>query len=229
MAEILALTDGHPVVRGVGGARRGPAWRHGDTVAFVGLDAEIRVRVLVALGPPDEAAELIQAVRGELPPTIEVSAPRGAPLAFVEPVNWNFRATSEPPPPQAAESGVSWVDDEVSVRDLLKLTSPGSSAWPGDPKVRRWAGVRNGSLLACLADTTSIAGVGHLSAIATHPDARGQGLGSAVTAWATRRLLAEDCDIVTLGVYAENAVAARLYDRLGFTLDQPFTSGVLAP
>lgn len=111
--------------------------------------------------------------------------------------------------------------------------------------MRRWAGIQDddllagiregrllgriegGRLLACLADTTSVPGVGHLSAIAVHPDARGRGLGRSITAWAMRELFAEGNDVVTLGVYADNTTAMRLYDRLGFTVDVPLTSGVL--
>jgi ribosomal protein S18 acetylase RimI-like enzyme len=33
--------------------------------------------------------------------------------------------------------------------------------------------------------------------------------------------------VVTLGVYADNAVGLRMYDRLGFTVDRAMTSGVL--
>lgn len=70
--------------------------------------------------------------------------------------------------------------------------------------------------------------VGHFSAIAIRPDARGQGLGSALTAWATRRLFREGYDLVTLGLYAGNTAARRMYDRLGFTGEHRFTSGKVA-
>lgn len=82
-----------------------------------------------------------------------------------------------------------------------------------------------GRLDACAADTSG-APVGHLSAIATRPECRGQGLGTAISAWLTRQLLAE-FDLVTLGVYADNPAALRLYDRLGYAADHHFTSGVL--
>jgi hypothetical protein len=56
MADVLSLTGGDPLARGVRGASRGPAWRRADgrAVAFTGYDAEGRIRSLVALGPPDE-------------------------------------------------------------------------------------------------------------------------------------------------------------------------------
>jgi ribosomal protein S18 acetylase RimI-like enzyme len=82
-------------------------------------------------------------------------------------------------------------------------------------------------LLACAADTSGVAGVGHLSSIAVHPDARGKGLGAAVTAALTRALFAGGCDLVTLGMYASNTVGRALYDRLGMTDEHRFTSGPL--
>jgi len=230
MADVVSLTGGDPLVRGVRGGSRGPAWRSasGRAVAFTGYDAEDRIRSLLALGPPDETPGLVLAVRDRLPPGIRVIVPRGTPLALSEPTDWNFRAAYDAPPRQPSESSAGWEDDEEAITRLLELVSPGTSAWPGDAKVRRWAGIReNGRLIACLADTTAAPGVGHLSAIAVHTDVRGRALGPSITAWAMRRLLAEGCDVVTLGVYADNAVGLRMYDRLGFTVDHALTSGVV--
>lgn len=166
-----------------------------------------------------------------------MTVPRGAPahlprrLAFDVHADWDWRSTGSVPPPRGGEERVRWLaDDEASaVKDLLVEANPESSTWPGETKVRRWAGIRDedGRLDACLADT-SAGEQGHLSAISTRPGVRGHGLGSAITAWATRRLLEDGCGVVTLGVYAGNAAAQRTYDRLGFALDHRFTSGVLA-
>jgi ribosomal protein S18 acetylase RimI-like enzyme len=230
ITDVLDLTGNDPLVRGTHGGDRGPAWRSasGRAVAFTGYDAEDRIRALVALGPPEETAGLVLAVHGEVPEYTRVVVPRGTPLPLSEPVEWSFRATYDTPPPQPAESAAAWCDDEDAVADLLTLVSPGASAWPGDAKVRRWAGIReDGRLLACLADTTAVGGVGHISAIAVHTEARGRALGASITAWAARRMFAEGCDVVTLGVYADNAVALRMYDRLGFTVDHALTSALV--
>jgi ribosomal protein S18 acetylase RimI-like enzyme len=99
---------------------------------------------------------------------------------------------------------------------------------PGSAAARRWVGLTEaGVLLACAADTSSVDGVGHLSSIAVHPDARGKGLGRAVTASLTRRLLEEGRDVVTLGMYADNAAGRAMYDALGFRDEHRFTSGPL--
>ena len=82
-------------------------------------------------------------------------------------------------------------------------------------------------LLACAADTSGATGVGHLSSIAVHPDARGQGLGAAVTAALMRRMFDDGCDIVTLGMYASNTAGRALYDHLGMADTHRFTSGPL--
>ena len=58
-------------------------------------------------------------------------------------------------------------------------------------------------------------------------DVRGQGLGSAVTGWLTRQLLDDGNRWVTLGMYSDNDVARRIYQRLGFTCWHAFTSGRL--
>lgn len=228
--DVLGLTGHDPYVRSTRGTGRGPAWRSvsGRAVAFTGYDAEDRVRVLIALGPPEETPGLLLAVQREVPEGTPMVVPRDVPLALSRPVDWNFRATYAAPPPQPAESEVDWYDDADAVRDLLTTASPHSSAWPGDAEVRRWAGVRmDGRLVACLADTSAVDGVGHISAIAVHPEARGHALGPSITAWATRRMFAEGCDVVTLGVYADNAVAMRMYDRLGFTVDHALTSALV--
>lgn len=232
--DVLSLTGGDPAVRGVGRGRRGPAWRSADgrTVAFSGLDAADRVQAVVVLGEPEEAAGLALALRGEVPAGVRLTVPRGTPVALDAPSDWNFRAAHRPPPPQPAEDEVAWHTGGEAITELLRLVSPGSSAWPGDAKVRRWAAIRDGSsgrprALACLADTSSRPGTGHLSAIAVHSGARGRRLGPSITAWAMRRMFAEGCDVVTLGVYADNSTGIRMYDRLGFTVDRAFTSGTL--
>lgn len=227
--DVLSLTGGDPIIRGVRGAARGPAWRSasGRAVAVTAYDAQGRVRSLLALGPPDETPGLVRAAYDGLPEGTRVIVPRGTPLPLAQPSEWNFRAAYEAPPPQPAEASVGWCADEEAITDLLRLVSPGTSAWPGDPRVRRWAGIReDGRLLACLADTSAVDDVGHISAIAVRPEARGRGLGPSITAWAMRRMFAAGADVVTLGVYSDNAVGLRMYDRLGFGVDHAMTTGM---
>jgi predicted GNAT family acetyltransferase len=101
---------------------------------------------------------------------------------------------------------------------------------PGRPGVERWVGLREGGeLVAVGANAPISAPVPHLASIATLPALRGRGLGAAVTAALTRSLLAEGHSVVTLGMYSDNPVARRVYERLGFRCDHRFSSRTLAP
>jgi len=59
--------------------------------------------------------------------------------------------------------------------------------------------------------------VAALGNITTHPSHRGRGLGTAVTAALCRRLLVE-ADDIGLNVKADNLVAQRCYERIGFEI-----------
>jgi ribosomal protein S18 acetylase RimI-like enzyme len=232
-AEVLVATGHDPFARG--SLRRSVAqgWLAGRAVAWLGVDAEERISYLNALGPPAEVGALLGDLLAELPPRQRLTVPRGTPphlpaWVSMEMTDWDLRWLGAPPPLQAGEERVVDVADDDAVSALLAASSPTASALPGDPAVRRWVGIREGSeLIACAADTSAATGVGHLSSIAVHPSARGRGLGAIVTAALTRQLFDEGCDIVTLGMYADNAYGRAMYDRLGFADDHHFTSGKL--
>jgi RimJ/RimL family protein N-acetyltransferase len=59
------------------------------------------------------------------------------------------------------------------------------------------------------------AGVGVVGNVFTHPDFRGHGLATAVTASVTAKLL-EDCDLVVLSVDPANRSARHVYETLGY-------------
>ena len=234
-AEVLVATGHDPYARG---SLRRPllrGWLREGAVAWVGTDAEERVPYLSALGAPEQVAELLAELLPELPPRQRLTVPRGTAALLPAWVgldgfaDWDFRWRSTPPPAQPAEHLAGPGVDEVAVKALLEETSPGASAVPGDAAVRAWWGVQDadGRLLACAADTSAATGVGHLSSVAVAQQSRGRGLGKALTAAVTRSLLADGCDVVTLGLYADNAAGRGLYDALGFADDHPFTSGPL--
>jgi predicted GNAT family acetyltransferase len=58
-------------------------------------------------------------------------------------------------------------------------------------------------------------GVGVIGNVFTHPDFRGRGLGSAVTAAVAAHLL-HSCDLVVLNVDPANRTARHIYEQLGF-------------
>nr|WP_284287195.1 GNAT family N-acetyltransferase [Angustibacter aerolatus] len=121
--------------------------------------------------------------------------------------------------------------DAAEIAALLTAASPRHSADPGDDDVVAWVGVRDaaGELLACAAHTEHVPGVPHLASIAVHPAARGQGFGGAVTAAVSRRALQHGAEVVTLGMYADNVAARRVYQRLGFHCRHHWSSRRLLP
>ena len=233
-AEVLVATGHDAFARSVLRRLLVRGWVGEGASAWIAVDRQERIPYLSALGAPGDVARLLTELLPELPPRQRVTVPRGTPVHLpawvgVDGTDWDFRWLGAPPPAQPGEDRVQTLDDEPAVKALLTASSPTASSYPGDPSVRRWVGVHDadGSLVACAADTSGGGGVGHMSSIAVHPSARGQGLGTAVTAALTRWLFDEGNDVVTLGMYADNAAGRALYDRLGYADDHPFTSGPL--
>ena len=233
-AEVLVATAHDPFARGTLRRPLVRGWTTDGASAWLGIDNEEQRSYVSALGDPGVVGALLAEILPELPPRQRLTVPRGTPARFpawagMDGVDWDFRWLPEPPPRQRGEERVGPVDDDLAVKELLAASSSRASAQPGDRAVLHWLGVRDasGQLLACAADTSSATGVGHLSSIAVVPEARGQGLGKAVTAALTRRLFDEGKDIVTLGMYADNPEGRALYDALGFRDEHPFTSGPL--
>ena len=233
-AEVLVATGHDPFARGLLRRRVLRGWVGEGATAWIAVDPEERTPYVSALGAPPAVARLLRELLPELPPRHRVTVTRGTPVHLpawvgMDGTDWDFRWLAVPPPRQPAENRVAQVDDEAAVKALLTVSSPTASVHPGDRAARRWFGVRDadGRLVACAADTSSATGVGHLSSIAVDPSVRGQGLGKAITAALTRRLFDEGNDLVTLGMYADNAVGRAVYDALGFADEHRFTSGPL--
>ena len=230
-AELLVATGHDPFVRGTLRRPVARGWVGEGVVAWLGVDAEERTGYLHVLGPAPAAGAMVAELLPELPPLQRVTLPRGTGAHLpawvgLDGMDWDFRWTDTPVP--AGSEPVEEVTDLPALKALLAEANPEASVQPGDPAARRWVGVMGAEgLLACAADTTAATAVGHLSAVAVHPDARGRGFGSAVTAALTNALLAEGCDVVTLGLYSSNTAARRLYDALGFADTHRFTSGRL--
>ena len=232
-AEVLVATGHDPFARSSLRRAMVRGWSGQGATAWLGVDPDDLTPYLSTLGEPPAVAALLTELLPELPPKQRVTVPRGTPACLpawvgMDGTDWDFRWLDAPPPVQPGEEQVQPVDDDVAVKALLAASSPTASAQPGDVAVRRWVGVRDGGeLIACAADTTGESGVGHLSSIAVHPSARGRGLAKAVTAALTRQLFDEGADLVTLGMYAVNAVGRALYDSLGYHDRHRMTSGPL--
>ncbi|MDP9397857.1 MAG: GNAT family N-acetyltransferase, partial [Actinomycetota bacterium] len=210
----------------------------GGAVLFARPSSRGRLR-LAAIGDEHDAAGLVSTVVGQLPGPSTLTVPRAA-VALLPPHlrprrsdDWDWFWTAAPSPLQPGEDRVRWLEPspevEEELRALLTSSSPRYSAEPGAADVLRWAGIRDdaGALVACAAHLEHVPGVPHLASIASRVDARRRGLGRAVTAWITRRLV-EEAGIVTLGMYADNDVARAMYGRLGYREEHRFTSGRLS-
>lgn len=230
-AQCLAASGDDPYVRWqVDPARTPRGWVVDAAVAFDRLDRQGR-RTITVVGTPAAAARAVRCLVPVAEP-VRVTVPRGTLQVLGDGVrvgdgaDWDWFRTDVRPAPTADEERVVTVADDDAVRTLLAAASPRHSAVPGDDEVRRWVGVQadDGTLLACAAHTEAVPGVPHLASIATHPSARGQGLGALVTGALTRRLLDEGSPAVTLGMYADNDVARRMYLRLGYRCDHEWSS-----
>ncbi|WP_053208105.1 GNAT family N-acetyltransferase [Jiangella muralis] len=235
-ATLVAASGGHPVVRWdhhQGGFQR--AWSLGGAAGWTVQGR--RGPALAAVGSAVEAGRLVTAVL-ELVPVPRVSIPVDAVpyvgAALGEGNDWDWFWTTDAPTPRPGEQAVRPLGpaDDADLRELLRVSSPRTSAQPGDPNhVRTWFGLRDasGALVACAAKRDQAPGVWHLQAIATHPAHRGRGYGADVTAAVTRAGLVAGARAVTLGMYADNDVARRMYERLGFRVGQTFATRAVVP
>ena len=71
-------------------------------------------------------------------------------------------------------------------------------------------------LLAMAGERLHLTGFTEISAVCTHPDARGRGLAAALTRHVAPRAILERGETPFLHVAADNDAALRVYERLGF-------------
>lgn len=107
--------------------------------------------------------------------------------------------------------------DAEDMLALAQLTEPGPFQ-PRTHELGRYIGIRrNGRLIAMAGERFRVPGFVEVSAVCTHPDARGEGLAAELTlnvAWSIR----EAGDEAFLHVLEDNESAIRLYQKLGFSL-----------
>jgi predicted GNAT family acetyltransferase len=109
-------------------------------------------------------------------------------------------------------------DDRREIREFQDAASPDARFDERTLILGRATGAFAGKQLVAIATCHvysrqySVAAIG---AVATHPDYRGRGYGTAVTK-ALVDLLADDVETIGLNVHCDNATAIRIYERLGF-------------
>jgi GNAT superfamily N-acetyltransferase len=184
---------------------------------------------------PDAALALVETALAELDALCcGLTVPRGVELARwigpAEPGEWDLMRCDEAPAAHPAEHRVSVLEDPAAVQAFLDRVNPHHSVPARHPEVERWMGVADaagGGLLAVGAFTRRRTATPYLASIATDEQARGQGLGGAVTAALTRHAFASGDALCTLAHYHPNDPARRLYQRLGYRTTHQNRSGEL--
>ena len=151
----------------------------------------------------------------------------------LEPANdWEWFATSAPPPLQVGEARVGWLTDSdpttaAEIVELLRTHSGRHDAEPGQEQVRRWCGSVTSTTgwwpwrpapspgRACRSSPRWSPGRTPAARASAPRSPPGSHVG----------LLADGSPRVTLGMYSDNVVARRIYLRLGFTCIHAFTGG----
>jgi ribosomal protein S18 acetylase RimI-like enzyme len=206
------------------------AWRLDDAVAVAARRPMARevLTTVTGFGPAPGLARLLAALAAEIEPPdrLTVAAPvEVVPDAWglLEVRRWHWMLSSTVPADEVPDTVE--VDDPDEIDALLDWAAPDSHARPGTPGVEAWLGLRDGpSLVAVGAVVRQPDGSGHLRAVTVAPHARGRGLGRALSVALTRRALSGR-GIVSLGVYADNEPALRIYRGLGYEVAHAFTSG----
>jgi ribosomal protein S18 acetylase RimI-like enzyme len=146
------------------------------------------------------------------------TAPPGWATISARPIMQMVAKPADLPPPLPGEGNVVALGpcDVSEMLALVKIARPGPFA-PRTPLLGQYRGIRDrraGALIAMGGERLRLHGHVELSAIAVYPDARGRGLGAALTA-ALARAVFDRGKVPFLHVYPDNPAAA-LYSRLGF-------------
>lgn len=197
-------------------------------------------RVLSAVGEPRRLAALLRTVSpGDVVRGATVTRGAGA-LAGQTLAGWGLgpattwdRMVTETAPalPGAGAGAVVPLDldaDGGEIEAVLAEANPGTRHGVRGRHAHRarWYGVRTGgdgpgqpagTLVAVGSATPVPGGAVHLGAIGTLPAHRGRGHAGALTAHMTAYGVATR-GLVTLGLYADNVTARRVYERLGFVV-----------
>ncbi|WP_421741408.1 GNAT family N-acetyltransferase [Cellulomonas sp.] len=197
-----------------------------DRPSLLGRGDPQTVERLVA-GAPVGAARWLSVPRGARPAAEVLDR-----LGLVPFSTWDWLSTAVSPPLVPGEREVRRLDvgvDEDRIRACLRTANPGTSADPTGSDEIGWWGVEADGALAGVVGVSARGGVDgrpswHVHGLGVVPSRRGSGMGTALTAAVTRAGDAAGAPWVSLGIYAQNDRARRIYRRLGFRTDAELTS-----
>lgn len=192
--------------------------------------------LLWALGDVDELDVLLPAALVEHGPGVRwLTVPRAVVVpdaacaaAGIGPRTvWDRLSTDVPPPRRGGEDDVVALDparDAPAIAACVAVANPTTRTAPGAPDDEACWGVRgaDGALLGVIGarrEPGDGAHAAHLHGLGVVPSARGRGLGAALAAVATRHALGGGAAWVSLGMYADNMPARRVYEALGFRVE----------
>ena len=165
----------------------------------------------------DLAVDLPPGMEARLFRPVDEPTPAGWETLSAKPIRQMVMETDDLPGSHPAEATAVLLGpaDAADMLALAEIAKPGPFyARTGD--LGRYAGVRgnDGRLVAMAGERFRFSGYVELSAICVHPNARGQGLGVALTLHLAREALARG-ETPFLHVFPDNPAAA-LYGRFGF-------------
>lgn len=193
------------------------------------------------LGRGDAEAVGALVARAECGPARWMSVPRrcapgpdvlsGLDLAPFSTWDWLTSDTLPSAVPREGEvRRLDHVADADRIHTCLREANPGTSADPAGDHELGWWGVEVDGLLAGVVGVNERGGPTdggsswHVHGLGVLPRLRGAGLGAALTAAVTRAGLTGGASWVSLGMYAENDGARRLYHRLGYRTEAELAS-----
>lgn len=200
----LMTRQGHLALGDPGTALRYPA----DIEPFGATPANTPDQLL-ALGkmtPMDGGVALVE--------THKIVPPPGLIVLVEEPVRQMIAACI--PPPDDSSGILALGDaDAPEMRALAEMTQPG----PFHARTHQlgdFVGVReNGKLIAMAGERMRVPGFTEISAVCTHPDARGRGLAAKLMRVVAAKIVARGEELF-LHVYPHNKGAISVYEKLGF-------------
>lgn len=244
--ELLTATDNDPFVRcEIPVNLPDPAWTLGYSALLVRA-SHSRGPGMTAIGSIGDICSLLAQLAGDpLLADIRTLTVRRTALPSAAEVlhlgeagnDWDWMWTDVAPPRVAGEDRLVRLDDArdaAELNALNALSNPTAESEPGTGRTELWLGVLDSAeaIIAAGALHRTAAGVPHLTGIITHPRHRRSGFGAAVTAGLTRaavKLLGPTPGVSTLGMYAGNDDARRLYHRLGYRTAHEFSSRQILP